>query len=316
MLRRAIPIEVHLPNKGVHTELTPSQITPRDSPALQDANTWAGAIQKDWGTSPFCGERLETASDEYVKALLHCDTSAFPDTIGNTVTNHDATLSTDSKKFGTGALSLNGTTAYLEVGTGAYFKFLHAVGTDAEWTVDFWFKAGDFDTAQYFFDTCGAASASVGTVFGLNANRTFTCTIARGVGGAPVMAMTTTGTYPNDTTNFHHIMVTYDQTPANSNCKIYVDGTVLAGVGNKTAEAPSAADATYALAIGAYKVGTPAGFVTGLMDEIRISNTLRTATDFTPETKAYNSSSAEPVSLIYEAPFNGNTVLTAFTRYT
>jgi hypothetical protein len=88
--------------------------------------------------------------------------------------------------------------------------------------------------------------------------------IARGVAGAWVINANSTSTIAANT--WTHIAITYDQSLASANAKFYING-VSAGTGNKTANAPSSSNATYAAQIGAFPSLSGydfAGYISGL----------------------------------------------------
>lgn len=228
-------------------------------------------------------------NDSATHLLVHGDgadgATSAPDSSANGFASTqvgNAQLDTAAYKFGTSALLFDGTGDAFRYGAVDKWKFLH---NGESWTVDLWYKSASFAAAQTLFATANNDSTHVGVFAHINAARTVTVTMYRGAAGTNVINFTTTGTVPNDT-NWHHIAVTFDYSPANSNCKVYVDGTQLAGAGDKSASAPSAGNSSAVLNIGCQIDGSTNPF-NGSMDEVRVSNNVRWTANFTAPTQAY-----------------------------
>lgn len=217
--------------------------------------------------------------DAYTQLLLHMDganggtvftdssANAFPSAaVGNAVTV------TASYKFGTASGYFDGTNSYIITGTATSFNFLHQLGTTGKWTVDGWIQCDNFAQIHTIINTGDWSSGGHGVYIGINTNRTISVYIAAGVGGSPVLDFTTTGTYPNDT-GWHHVEIWYSQDDS-PNSRVFVDGAQLSGTGTKTAQAPSTANSTRTLEIGA-RGSLGNNFHTGHIDELRISSIVR-----------------------------------------
>jgi len=190
-------------------------------------------------------------------------------------------------------LQYDGTDDYVQVGNVSDFKWLHgALNTSGfKWTIEFWIKMpnAEPDAIYGLVSTGGASSSKYGIdIFfddrsSESRSRRLGLMIARGVSGEFVIELISAdNVYPNDT-NWHYIHVTYDQSLASDNAKIYVDN-VLKVQGTKSAYTPSTSDSSYELHIGS--LGNEiAGFV-GHIDELRISNKVRSEAE---RTAAYNS---------------------------
>ena len=134
-------------------------------------------------------------------------------------------------------MAFDGTGDYFSVGDTSSFKFLHGADdpSNFKWSIDFWYKANNFTANSAFFNTTAGdgSSSYIGTYVYINTSRDIVIAIMKG--SAPSVNNTAIGTYPNDTTNFHHVAITYDQSLSSANAKTYVDG-VLVGSGDKKAE--------------------------------------------------------------------------------
>lgn len=137
-MQRQVSIEIFSPTEGIHTELSPSMMTPRSTPNAQNAISAYGVIKKDYGTSLHSSRQVgQLTWDTYTKLLLHCDgtdeSTTFTDEIGKTVTaNGDAQIDTAQKKFGTGSALFDGTGDYLSLADSDDWDF----GT-GDFTIDF-----------------------------------------------------------------------------------------------------------------------------------------------------------------------------------
>ncbi len=162
-------------------------------------------------------------------------------------------------------LSFDGAGDKVVFGTAATFKFLHgALDTSPfQFTIEFLLQlpTPEPDTIYGLFDEALASSSNVGLSLYFDdrssetRSRRLVCAIMRGASGQPVCSLVSgDDVYPNNT-RFHHIAITYDQSLANTNGIIYVDGASVA-TGNKTANTPSTAKATNALTMGALADGS------------------------------------------------------------
>jgi hypothetical protein len=238
--------------------------------------------------------QVNGGNDANTMLLVHGDgadaATSAPDASANGYAStavNQAQLDTAAYKFGTSALLFDGAGDAFRYGNISNFKFLH--NTTALWTVDCWYKSNSFAVAQAIFDTTGGDSANVGAGAWIGTDRKVTVQIVNASAGSYIVNFTTTGTVPNDT-NWHHIAITYDQSVASSNCKVYVDGVQLAGAGNKTAGVPSSANHTYVLNIGQLANGSTYPF-NGWLDEVRVSNVVRWTGNFSVPTQAYGNPS-------------------------
>jgi hypothetical protein len=216
--------------------------------------------------------------------LLHGNgtngSTTFTDSSGlsKTVTGFgNAQLSTSSPKFGSAAIVLDGTGDYLSVGAAADWKFLHD-GT--KWTLQLWFKAASFASAQAIIDTAAGTTSNAGIYLAIDTSRQIFVQIYRAVSSSYIINGTLTGSsIPNDGA-YHHLEITFDHSLASNNFVAYIDG-VSAGALTKSGDAPSSAEPGFLLNIGRSNGGT--AHMNGTIDdfEIRSGEILHTS-NFTP----------------------------------
>lgn len=219
---------------------------------------------------PFVGlSETPGGNDANTLVLLHCDGTNASTTFtnsgggGNTVAAQgNAQISTANPKFGTGAALLDGTGDYLAISDTAAMDF----GTSA-FTLDWWERrtaSGGYSIARTFADTFPAYICTGDTWFvssdGANWN------IATGQSAGPIVlnqyvhkALVRSG---NNFYAFHNGLLQATWTSAL--------GLFAAAV---------------AVSVGA---GQSGNYLTGNMDEVRISNVARWTSDFQPRSAAYS----------------------------
>ena len=168
----------------------------------------------------------------------------------------------------TGAVSI-------QVGTISSFAFMHS--STATFTVEFWMYRESTATQQRsILGTNAAAVANVGASLQITTANKLQLLISNGT--AAVCQTTSTADVPSFT--WTHIAVTYDQTTASNNAKLYING-VLDSTTNKTANAPSArTTSTNVMTVGA--LGS--NYFTGKLSNLRITNNIVYSSNFTPST--------------------------------
>ncbi len=211
--------------------------------------------------------------------------TAFLDPIAGAYTfGGNAQLDTAQKKEGSASLLLDGTGDSVTVQNAAYWKFLHT--TNARWTIDMWLKLADFAADRMIINTAAGSSAEIGIYLFLRTSRALEFAIVNGSSGQPVITQASLFTYPNST-DWNHIAITCDLSLASANVKGAINGVFGAAL-NKTGYAPSASDPTYT-----FVYGTVAGIGTdglyGWTDRLRVCDTIRWASDFTPPVNYYQS---------------------------
>ena len=112
-------------------------------------------------------------------------------------------------------------------------------------------------------DTIAGSGNNVGILlYKLATSRKIGLAIANGNGATPVIDVTTTFTYPNNTL-YHELAITYDQSLASANALFYLDG-VYKESQNKTANASADANSSYAPCIGRFQTS---GAFNGIISE-------------------------------------------------
>jgi hypothetical protein len=166
----------------------------------------------------------------------------------------------------------DGTGDYLSgIGTTSSFNFLH--NSSAKFTFQAWIYLTASGSSYVLIDTAGNSGSNVGLVLNINSSNQIGLVITRGVSGNFVFTGNSTGAVTPFAWN--HVAVTYDQSLGSSNAVFYING-VQSGTGNKTANAPSSNNATYALACAGSATGGQvfSGYITGL----QISNSVDSIT--------------------------------------
>ncbi len=158
-----------------------------------------------------------------------------------------------------GGMTFDGIDDQIQTGDTTTFKWLHgALNTSAfQWSIQLWVKLNDVTTngiAYFLLGTGQGSSSNTGLdLYFQNdvgaSTRIITCMISRGESSQTVLNFISgPSTYPNST-GWQCLEITYDQSLANTNFTLYLNG-VLTATGNKTANAPSTANSTGALTIG------------------------------------------------------------------
>jgi hypothetical protein len=176
------------------------------------------------------------------------------ETVGN------AQISTSVKKYGTGSMAFDGTDDRLNMPSSPNLAF----GT-GDFTLEMW---------AYFTST-----ANFPTLTDSRANTSSTAGFNLGLSGAKVQLYTTSqlliGSSTLSANTWYHIAVTR----ASGTLKIWLNGTQDATVANST----NWSDQTFI--VGA--TPTPTNYMTGYIDDLRITKYARYTTTFTPPTAAF-----------------------------
>ncbi len=185
---------------------------------------------------------------------------------------------------------------YLTYGDTTTHKFMHygTDGTDMLWSMEFWLKfpttPGDLDTQHGIFSNV-STTTQAGVIWkytdisGSGNSRALELQILRASSGTRVIIGDVQNIYPNDT-NWNQVILTYDQSLASNNAKIYVNGS-LAGNITKSGLAGGNANSQGTQEIGNL-FGTSLGLITK-MDMFRIWKTRIITSD--EATALYNSGS-------------------------
>jgi len=237
---------------------------------------WAGMISElristtARYTAAFTPITSKFSSDAYTKLLLHfaATGTSFADSgpLNKTITPYGNATQVYTPIADTGIVFLDGTGDALVVGDTTSFYFLHKVGTTGKWSICFqylWLNR----TAISRILTTSLGGTTIGFSMYFNATRYVVCGIDSGVSGGQVVSLTSSSALPDDAA-WHRIVLTYDQSLASNNAKLYLDGTLI-GSATKTAYTPSTSDATYPLNIGA-RPETQANPFQGYLTELAI----------------------------------------------
>ena len=175
-------------------------------------------------------------------------------------------INTSVVKYGTGSVSFNGTTSYLNFPNNTYYAF----GT-ANWTIEAWVYTSSVTTAQTIIDTRSTATATTGVKLALSAT------------GFPFVTVNNATLFTSSTaltiSTWTHVAVVKSGTTIT----LYLNGTKpTTGSGTSST---SLTDQN--LRIGA-SAGTAAQFYNGYLDEVRITNGVaRYTANFTAPTAAF-----------------------------
>jgi hypothetical protein len=203
-----------------------------------------------------------------------------------TATN-GAAISTAQSKFGDASVFLDGTNDYIiNNNANSNWAFLH---NNTTFTLELWFYTS-VTTAQTLIST-DAATATIGFNLGLSSvnSRDIDFSIYRGVGGSFLSATSLGSVWSVNTWN--HLAVVLNK--STQTLKIYLNGTEVATTSTSSFSF-SSSDPSYALAIGRYQFSTPAGYYTGYIDELRITNGVaRYTSNFTPPTTQFLDSAGD-----------------------
>jgi len=163
----------------------------------------------------------------------------------------------------------NGSTSYMTTGTTSTFQWMHgAEETAFQFTIIAYLNISSFAVARAIMDTAiNGASTDVGFWLYVGTDRTIIFSIRRGVIATSVVALSSTNLYPNDTTGYHQVAVTYDHALSSGNAKLFIDGGYLESA-TKTADAPSGAAQAGALLIGQFTANV--NVLSGTLSELFI----------------------------------------------
>jgi hypothetical protein len=164
--------------------------------------------------------------------------------------------------------------------TSSGFTFLHT--PTAKFTIEGWIfplvRGANASTAQVILDDKNNSDTGLGITLSILANK---LKLTIGNGGATVCTAQSISDIP---LRWTHIAVTYDQTTATDNAKIYIDG-VLDSTTSKSAASATTTNASSVLYIG-NNTGRTRRFSPGYISNLRICNSVVYDTNFTPSTTA------------------------------
>lgn len=176
----------------------------------------------------------------------------------------------------------------LQVGTTSSFAFMH--NTTAKFTYECWIFT--YETDALLADNRSDFDGSRGITISLQTGKVrFRMSNGGAAGQDVVCTALTTSTLDS---KWHHLAITYDQSLANENAKIYIDGK-LNTTTNKSAWLPSsAAGSAYPLMLfgDAQNNDSASKCFNGYMSNLRITNDIVYTRSFTPPTTRLTASSA------------------------
>lgn len=180
------------------------------------------------------------------------------------------------------AISFNGTLNSSKAFLGSslsQFNFMHS--TTALWSFNCWYKKTAIDTnfRTILGNQYGGAQAGVRLAFNGSLGVQF---LLQNTSGNYFLLDTTTGFLPNNT-NYNMLTVTYDQSLASNNLKVYSNGSLDHSV-SKNGNTPSNSNSSLSMGIGDDQGGD--GNMYGLLDELSIWNIILTQSEIT---SLYNS---------------------------
>jgi len=248
-----------------------------------DTNQWV-PIEYDgsYGTNGFY---LPFSSTELANSFTDSSSSSHTITANGDVTNTRA-----QKKIGSSSIKFDGTGDYLSLADSADWNIFGS----GNWTTETWVKLDNHSQAEHLFGqyedgsnkweiSHNGAGSNNGLEFGLKS------------GGSWVISSSyaSSGSGEITDTDWHHVALV-----KNSNTyTLYLDGTAL----DNTVTDTDTDDISGPLSIG--QNGANGSYLTGYMDEIRISDTARYTSSFTPSTTAFTADSN--TKLLIHSDFNG-----------
>ena len=223
------------------------------------------------------------------------NSSPSADTLG-TSANSSSTANLTYAQTGKigNAISFNGTLSSSKVVIGSslsQFNFMH--NTTALWSFNCWYKKTAIDTnfRTILANHWGGAQAGVRLAFNGSLGVQF---VFQNTSGNYFLLDTTTGFLPNNT-NYNMLTVTYDQSLASNNLKVYSNGSLDHSV-SKNGTTPSDSNSSISMGIGDDQGGD--GNMYGLLDELSIWNRILTQSEIT---SLYNSGNGASMGWTQEA---------------
>ena len=258
-------------------------------------------------TANFTAPTAPFVNDANTLLLLHMDgtnaSTNFRDDVGigrsprgiQAVGN--AQVDTAQSKFGGAAALFDGTGDYLQIG--AYTDL--NLGTN-DFTYEFWYRQTTSNTYATFLSS-GTATYASGAVVLLGGSGTGSTTAVRlaaqAAGGTIVYDQS--GSAPSNSVWYHFAL-----TRSGNTFTLYRDGT---SVGTGTYSGSINWNDNSKTVIGGGNWDGASSYVTGWMDEIRLSNSVRYTTTFTPSTTPFQND-ANTLLLIHADGTDASTVFT------
>ena len=231
-------------------------------------------------TATFTPPTSAFTADTNTVLLVHMDTD-FTDDVGATghtakaPTVTSAVITTVNKKFGNGALALDGTGDYLSFDNHADFN----VGS-GDFTIECWVKRnviGAVHMISGLINSTGSPLTNIMFDWQIQANNTVLCQLYSGTTEYNVLS---TGTITDTNKWYHLAVVRY-----NNSAKMYIDGVASGNAVNLTGVTINFPN--FKLSVG--RMGEYNGYyMNGYIDEFRFSKGIaRYTANFTPSTIAF-----------------------------
>jgi len=174
--------------------------------------------------------------------------------------------------------SFNGSNQYLTVGTNSNWTFLN--NGSSNFTVECWFNVTS-TSSVYTIVSTDATTISTGMTVALNGYVAGDVYLEIYKNTSGICALKTNDAVGNrfSINTWNHLAVVYNS--STSVGTVYMNGvSILTATGSGfSSSAP-----TYTLAIGRYQVATPGGYLSGYINNLRITNTAVYTSAFTPST--------------------------------
>jgi hypothetical protein len=222
-------------------------------------------------TANFTPPRHQLQSDEHTKLLIHFNRN---DTtfIDSSPSAHTITQYGDAKQLcspcGSGVAYFDGNGDYLTCGTVADWSYLHK--SNAKYSINFSFMCTSLTNSDFnvILDTASSSNNSGILVGIVGATGTIRFAIAKAVSQNYYIICESTATIVENT--WYNVVITYDDTLAADNAKLYVNGTLW-----KTATksgTPSSSDCYAAINIGRH--ASNERYFKGYISEVRVINSV------------------------------------------
>ena len=247
-------------------------------------------------TANFTAPAVAFVNDANTVFLMHANgtnaSTTFTDDNGartqNGITaNGNAQVSTAQSKFGGASALFDGTSDYLLVADNSNFTF----GAN-DFTIEFWVRPSATANTIILWDQRPNGSQGLQpTIYINNGTIYYYTNVANRITGS---------TLSNNT--WYHVAVSRSATST----KMFIDGTQ---VGSTYTDSNNYVSSSAGITIGADQYSTGSNSLNGYMDEIRVSNSARYTTTFTPSTTAFVND-ANTVLLMHADGTNASTVFT------
>ena len=184
-------------------------------------------------------------------------------------------------------------------GSLSQFKFLHE--PNCKWSVSFWLKVASSGSGiadgKGIMGTADGATSEIGLSLKMNGTSSLLLHI-RGTSGYAARPASNNGCIPSDG-NWHHYVMTYDQTLANTNTVLYKDGSAftMQSTGNKESDGNSTSNHNNPFTIGGADTGEGGSFAFSI-DDVSFYDRVLTSAEKVSLYNSGNSIDADDVSVV------------------